>query len=480
MAVRGELLGCTTRRASALRTFTHKRQWIAWQVGLSLADVLAAVLSIEVALLVGRAGVPMWEAWRGVAPSAVLLAGFWLLFSLRLPGHLPRPHRPLITTAHQCLIAVALGSLVCIAILYVIAPTSLPERTIILPASACMFVLMLLMRQAAAKLAPLEPFVEKYLIVGNGNRADTIIEELGNGLSPYKSIVGLIPVGPADSIAPHVPIIDPPESAYDLVRRENVTHLILCHSQPLPRSVARCVLECEAAGAHVSTMERAYEALTKRAPIFHVEDEWVASLESATETFYASRGKRAIEVVLAAIALAALGPLIAFLALLVKLTSEGPAFYLQERVGKDGRPFVFAKLRTMVHNAEAETGPVWAKEHDPRATPVGRILRSCRLDELPQLWNVLRGDMSLIGPRPERAFFVRRFMDEIPLYGKRLLVRPGITGWAQVHHRYDQCQEDVIEKLRYDLFYIGRVSFKLDLLILLKTIGVVLSRRGAH
>ena len=450
-----------------------------WQVALVLADFVAATISIEFGLLVGRPGVPLWEAWGGIVPSAVLLAAFWLLFSLRHPGHLPRPHRPLITVAHQCLTAVALGSLTCIALLYVIAPTRLAERTIILPASACMFALMLLARQAATKLAPFEPFVERYLIVGNGSRANTIIEELRNGLSPYKSIVGLVPVQPEQQIPTDVPMIDPPENAYDLVRRENVTHLILCHSQPLPRPVARCVLECEAAGAHVSTMERAYEALTKRAPVFHVEDEWVTSLESATETFYAARGKRALEVFLAVIGLLLCGPLIALLALLVKLTSQGPAFYLQERIGKDGRPFIFAKLRTMVHNAEAETGPVWAKEHDPRTTPVGRVLRKYRLDELPQLWNVLKGDMGLIGPRPERGFFVRRFVDEIPLYGKRLLVRPGITGWAQVHHRYDQCQEDVIEKLRYDLFYIGHVSFKLDLLILLKTIGVVLSRRGA-
>lgn len=465
---------------SALRTFTHKRQWVAWQITLILADLLAAVASIEFGLLVGRPGAPPWEAWRSIVPSAVLLVGFWLLFSLRLPGHLPRPHRPLITTAHQSLIAVALGALACIALLYVAAPTRLAERTVILPASACMFALMVLVRHTAARLAPLEPFVERYIIVGNGGRANTIIEELRNGLSPYKNIVGLIPIEPAERVPDDVPIIDPPESAYELVRRENVTHLIVCQSQPLPRTVARCVLECEAAGAHVSTMERAYEALTKRAPIFHVEDEWVASLESATETFYASRGKRALEVVFAALALVLVGPLIALLALLVKLTSRGPAFYVQERIGKDGRPFIFAKLRTMVHNAEAETGPVWAKEHDPRTTPLGRVLRKSRLDELPQLWNVLKGDMSLIGPRPEREFFVRRFMEEIPLYGKRLLVRPGITGWAQVHHRYDQCQEDVIEKLRYDLFYIGRVSFKLDLLILLKTIGVVLSRRGAH
>lgn len=189
--------------------------------------------------------------------------------------------------------------------------------------------------------------------------------------------------------------------------------------------------------------------------------------------------KRALDILFALPGLLVAAPAIAVLAALVKLTSRGPAFYKQDRVGKDGRVFRMLKLRTMRADAEAQSGPVWSLKNDPRETRLGRFLRRTHLDELPQLWNVLKGDMGLIGPRPERGFFVRRFVDEIPLYGKRLLVRPGITGWAQVHHRYDQCQEDVIEKLRYDLFYIGHVSFKLDLLILLKTIGVVLSRRGA-
>jgi lipopolysaccharide/colanic/teichoic acid biosynthesis glycosyltransferase len=149
-------------------------------------------------------------------------------------------------------------------------------------------------------------------------------------------------------------------------------------------------------------------------------------------------------------------------------------------VGKDGRVFSFLKLRTMVVDAEKETGPVWATAADPRATPLGRFLRKTRLDELPQLFLVLRGDMSIIGPRPERPFFVQQFMQQIPLYEKRLMVRPGITGWAQIHHNYDRNTDDVIEKLRYDLYYIRHLSFSLDLQIVLRTLGVMVSTKGAH
>jgi len=149
-------------------------------------------------------------------------------------------------------------------------------------------------------------------------------------------------------------------------------------------------------------------------------------------------------------------------------------------VGKDGEEFVFTKLRTMIVDAEKHTGAVWAKKDDPRVTPIGGVLRKLRLDELPQLFSVLRGDMSLVGPRPERPEFVSRFMEEIPFYEKRLLVRPGITGWAQVNHRYDQDIDDVVEKLRYDLYYVRHVNFTLDLQILLRTFWVMIGRKGSQ
>jgi len=180
--------------------------------------------------------------------------------------------------------------------------------------------------------------------------------------------------------------------------------------------------------------------------------------------------KRAIDIILALPGVVVAAPIVLLCALLVKLTSRGPAFYLQERVGKDGKIFKIIKLRTMVPNAEAITGPVWAAMNDPRETRIGRFLRRTHLDELPQFWNVLRGDMSLIGPRPERPVFVEKFRREIPHYTARLAVRPGITGWAQVNHPYDRSIDDVRKKLDYDREYIRNMGWRIDLRIIAATI----------
>jgi lipopolysaccharide/colanic/teichoic acid biosynthesis glycosyltransferase len=188
--------------------------------------------------------------------------------------------------------------------------------------------------------------------------------------------------------------------------------------------------------------------------------------------------KRAIDILFALPTLLVALPIIAVLAVLVKLTSRGPAFYIQERVGKDGRHFKMVKLRTMTADAETKTGPVWAAPNDPRETPLGSFLRRTHLDELPQIWNVLKGDMSLIGPRPERPVFVEQFRQQIPDYTERLRVRPGITGWAQVHHRYDETLEDVRRKVAYDKEYIARMGWGIDLRILWATLGQMLHRRG--
>jgi lipopolysaccharide/colanic/teichoic acid biosynthesis glycosyltransferase len=168
------------------------------------------------------------------------------------------------------------------------------------------------------------------------------------------------------------------------------------------------------------------------------------------------------------------------IAIAIRLTSSGTVFYHQNRVGRQGRIFVVYKFRSMHQDAEAATGPVWAaKEGDSRVTPLGAVLRRTRLDELPQLWNVLRGDMSFVGPRPERPEFVSGLTQQIPFYGQRHVVRPGLTGWAQVRYTYGASIEDALQKLQYDLFYIKNLSIALDLFIIFSTIKTVLLRKGA-
>ena len=169
-----------------------------------------------------------------------------------------------------------------------------------------------------------------------------------------------------------------------------------------------------------------------------------------------------------------IGLILPFMAVAIKLSSPGPVFYRQKRVGRDGREFYLYKFRSMVKDAEKKSGAVWAVKNDPRITRFGRLMREIHLDEIPQFYNVLKGDMSLVGPRPERMNFVEDFKTKIPLYERRLKLRPGITGWAQVRHKYDETLEDVKEKTRYDLFYMNNISLALDLRILLLTVKKVL------
>lgn len=188
--------------------------------------------------------------------------------------------------------------------------------------------------------------------------------------------------------------------------------------------------------------------------------------------------KRLLDLVVSAFVLILGLPVWFILILIIRLTSRGPAIYRQRRVGRLGREFTMYKFRTMRVDAEAETGPVWATEDDPRYTPVGRWLRKTRFDEIPQFWNVFKGDMSLVGPRPERPYFVEKLAAEIPLYNRRHRVKPGITGWAQVKWKYDASLDDVRQKVKYDLFYIENLGLRRDLQILFRTITTALRGSG--
>jgi len=194
--------------------------------------------------------------------------------------------------------------------------------------------------------------------------------------------------------------------------------------------------------------------------------------------FWEKLMKRLLDLIISVAVLVLMLPVIIVISIMIRMTSKGPAIFSQERVGKKGRLFTMYKFRTMRMDAEAETGPTWARENDPRITKVGFWLRKTRLDEIPQFYNVLKGEMSLVGPRPERPYFVSRFKEEIPMYARRLRVRPGITGWAQVKWKYDSSLDDVKEKTKYDLFYVENMSLRMDFKILINTIFSMVRAKG--
>jgi exopolysaccharide biosynthesis polyprenyl glycosylphosphotransferase len=190
--------------------------------------------------------------------------------------------------------------------------------------------------------------------------------------------------------------------------------------------------------------------------------------------------KRLMDIIVSLLILLLSVPITILTSIAIKIDSKGPIFFKQERLGQNGKPFKVFKFRSMINDAEKLTGPVWSQKNDPRVTRMGRFVRRARIDEIPQMFNVLKGEMSLVGPRPERAFFVEKLSQEIPYYKRRLKVRPGVTGWAQIKHKYDETIEDVKIKLRYDLFYIENMSIRMDFKILLRTVFVVLFGKGHY
>jgi exopolysaccharide biosynthesis polyprenyl glycosylphosphotransferase len=240
------------------------------------------------------------------------------------------------------------------------------------------------------------------------------------------------------------------------------------------------LLEMKLDGVSFDHLASVYEEYTGKIAVENLRPSWLIFSSGFRKSHAFAAIKRVCDVVMAATGLVLAAPLMAVVAAAIRLTSDGPVLYHQNRVGLQGRIFRIHKFRSMRADAEATTGPVWAsKGGDPRVTPLGQVLRRTRFDELPQLWNVIRGDMSFVGPRPERPEFVRELTRDIPFYGQRHVVRPGVTGWAQVRYTYGASTEDALQKLQYDLFYIKNMSLSFDLLVVLSTIKTVVLRKGA-
>ncbi len=320
------------------------------------------------------------------------------------------------------------------------------------------------------------------VIYGGGSTAVMIAHEIiQQGSFEYK-IVGFANDNPTHAGRKILgfDVFNAQEDLPKLIAERRVNKIVVALNQRRGIFPVNILLECKLRGAEVVDLPDFYEQLTGKILIKDLRPSWLIFAPGFRQTPAYQVLKRGLDIVMATVGLIITAPIMLITAVIIKLESPGPALFKQERVGEFGRTFTLLKFRSMASDAEKHTGPVWAQDNDSRITRVGNIIRKIRIDELPQMINVFKGDMSFVGPRPERPFFIKKLQERIPYYTQRLTVKPGITGWAAVKYQYSSTIEGAVEKLQYDLYYIKNISLWLDVLIILKTIQVVVTGRGSR
>lgn len=325
-------------------------------------------------------------------------------------------------------------------------------------------------------------FGERILIVGSGNLAVEVAREVLNRPDAGYRVVGFVGT---DSELLGKSLINPrviglTEQLDEIVKRENIDRIVVAMGERRGQLPTDRLLQLSLAG-EVSIEEGAsfYERITGRVSLNMIRPSWLIFGGRGRQAKLSAVTRTVVHRSIALIGLLLSLPLMLVTAILIKLESRGPVFYKQERVGKNGRVFVLTKFRSMGVDAE-KSGPVWASKSDDRTTRVGRVMRKIRVDEIPQFWNILKGEMNFVGPRPERPHFVAQLAQEIPYYEQRHLIEPGLTGWAQIKYPYGASIEDARQKLQYDLFYIKNQSLILDAIIMFETIKIILFGRGGQ
>jgi sugar transferase (PEP-CTERM system associated) len=322
---------------------------------------------------------------------------------------------------------------------------------------------------------------ERLLLIGASDGSGSLARELFNRRLQFGiEIVGVI--DPEDRRVGqqvfNTAVIGQTDNIADIVRERRVDRVVVNLADARGRLPVDTLLDLRLKGITVDHLASVYERYTGKIALENLRPSWLIFSPGFRQTRALFAAKRALDITIGAIGLMLAAPLMILVAAAVKLTSPGPVFYSQRRVGKNGRVFIIRKFRSMRVDAEAESGAVWASAHDRRVTAVGRLLRTMRLDELPQLWNVLMDDMSMVGPRPERPEFVGDLTREIQFYAQRHVVKPGLTGWAQISYPYGSSVADAQQKLQYDLYYLKHMSLALDMFILAATLKTVVARTG--
>ena len=372
-------------------------------------------------------------------------------------------------------------SSILLAFLYYLFPLLIIGRGIFLISLGFMGLVIVSWRITYNHILKIRQLDQRIMIIGSGPLAQNIAKEMVEGMDTGFKVIGFIAEDP-ERIGEKLvnpSIIGDQSQILDIAIQKRVDRIIVAIEERRGRFPNAQLLECKMRGIAVEEGIEFYEHLTGRLQVESLRPSSLIFSEGFKKSKLTMWVKRVSGFSLSLIGLILLSPLILLISMLIKLDSRGPVFYKQERVGEGGKIFRLLKFRSMVEGAEAN-GPVWAEQNDKRITRVGRWMRKWRIDEIPQMFNVLKGDMSFVGPRPERLFFVEKLRKEIPFYEQRFSVKPGVTGWAQIKYPYGASKIDALEKLKYDLYYIKNLSLLYDLLIIFETIKVVLFGKGAR
>jgi exopolysaccharide biosynthesis polyprenyl glycosylphosphotransferase len=417
----------------------------------------------------------------------IFLPALWFFSALLNGFYDPKRINDWAAAASVLLRTVALVVIVYLSIYFFFAtPLSIP-RGVVGYQGAASFVLIALWRLAYVWLIQRPGFARHVIIVGAGWAGQTITQAIQQNANAQYRVVGLVDDDPDKHGLVHIPesdlslpVLGTSKDLVRLVRENSVPEVIVAVTHNISSALFQALLECKEQGAQITLMPVLFEQLTGQVPIEHIGDNWNVALplDSAEAGGIYPIAKRFFDIVGALTGLVLFAVLFPFIAIAMRLDSAGPLFYTQQRVGKGGKVFNLIKLRTMIPDAEPGGHAVRAQAGDVRITRVGRLLRKARLDEMPQLINILKGDMSAVGPRPERPEHLAELDLLIPFHRLRNAVKPGMAGWAVVNYDYVDSVEDAKVRLQYDLYYIKHQSIGLDLLILLQTMGHMLMLRG--
>ncbi|MFN8454782.1 MAG: sugar transferase [Anaerolineae bacterium] len=487
-----EITGIATKNESAI--FENKKYpgfkapFSERRALLLLGDALLVLLAVWVAFLLVHLAFnnPLTVATIMARISTywyrfpILLGGWWLLAWLNDLYDVPSAVNKALSAGRVALTG-GMSLMIYLVAFFLLPDTDELPRRFFMYFLLIISVTILLWRWIYATLSNLLPIQHRVLIVGLGKRGQALADALNRDPKLNYRVLGYVDDAATSTIAHEdLAVWGKAADLPRLTQQFHVHEIIVAIERNLDKELFHWLIECQAHGVRVSLLPDLYEQLYRRIPIEHVDPSWALHVIRGRPVFNRLQlaTKRLLDLGLVLIGLPFLILVLPVVALAIRLDSPGPIFYNQKRCGRAGKPFSIFKFRTMSVNAEKDGQARWAAKGDARITRVGRFLRKTRLDELPQLLNVLRGEMSLVGPRPERPEFVETLQQKIPFYRTRLMVKPGLTGWAQIHYNYGNSVEDALVKLQYDFYYLRYWSVWLDLYTIFQTFAVVLKFKG--